>query len=228
MHFFAVIFKGRLFHLRSGINYYCIALSIWKAAFLFFIFFISNWKAEQNSSWIRILCDGCETGSWTMLWRASSVIITVVPMPLCLALHNPVCNQMVLAPTPASLSDAQMLPLPLSRNSRACRDVISTGLPLVRLQSNRHCLCHLQMSFDCSRCVPVWADCWEVRRGCARVSWLFFHGMVLLFGFCTWYGWKSKVVVVFWGSSLLSEYLVVASLGLVLLWVQPQPSCKQQ
>lgn len=135
-----------------------------------------------------------------MLWRASPGIITVVPIPLCLALHNPVCNQMVLAPAPASLSDAQMLPLPLSRNSRACRDVINSGLPLVRLQANRHCLCHLQMSFDCSRCLPIWTDYWEVRQGCAYVSWPFFHGMVLSLTFARDMGEKARW---FWGSGLL-------------------------
>jgi len=35
MHFFAVIFKGRLLHLRFGTNYCCIASGLWKAAFLF-------------------------------------------------------------------------------------------------------------------------------------------------------------------------------------------------
>lgn len=55
----------------------------------------------------------------------------VLPMLLYLALQNPMGNQTVLAPAAASVLDAQMLSLPLSRNSLVCRDVISAGLPLV-------------------------------------------------------------------------------------------------
>lgn len=55
----------------------------------------------------------------------------VLPVLLYLALQNPVGNQAALTPAAASVLDTQMLPLPLSRNSLAHRDVISTGLPLV-------------------------------------------------------------------------------------------------
>lgn len=42
------------------------------------------------------------------------------------------------------------------------------------------------------------------RQGCARVSWPFFRGIVLLFSFCTWQGCKSKG----WLSSEAALWLV--------------------